>query len=220
MSASIVTATALLFSLDKQPIIAVQFEIAPQWHIYWENPGDSGLPTTLATANEQLDTSYPVPSVFTSPGDITTYGYANTTTLFSSEVQHDRTNQTIQVSWLACKHSHCIPGEADILLQKPNRSQQKTLRRLFKDLPQEWPQTVDVQRLESKVYLHWPTTWDVSSVEVFPDASVGLFLSSIETTQHSQSTTTSLCFSSALPSGTAVVQVTTNAGIKAYRLSL
>src|SRR3974390_1419563 len=28
--------------------IALRLAIAPGWHTYWRNPGDSGLPTTLA----------------------------------------------------------------------------------------------------------------------------------------------------------------------------
>ena len=220
MPPTIVTATALLFSMDRQPIIAVQFDISPQWHIYWQNPGDSGLPTTLSTTNGPLETHYPVPSVFTAPGDITTYGYANTATLFSPEAHRDVQEQSIQVSWLACKKTHCIPGEAEVFVQKPSRSQKKELQHLFEDLPQRWPASVEVQRTDSKVSLHWPTTWNVSAVEVFPDSAVGLVLTSTETTQHSQSTTTSLRFSAVPASGTAIVNVITETDTKAYRLSL
>ncbi len=48
--------------------IAAVLKITPGWHVYWKNPGESGLPTTVtlkmppgftATAFE-----YPVPSVF------------------------------------------------------------------------------------------------------------------------------------------------------------
>ena len=28
--------------------VALRFAIAPGWHTYWRNPGESGLPTTLA----------------------------------------------------------------------------------------------------------------------------------------------------------------------------
>ena len=27
--------------------VAVHFEVKPGWHIYWRDPGDSGLPTTV-----------------------------------------------------------------------------------------------------------------------------------------------------------------------------
>ena len=30
--------------------LGLQIEHAPHWHTYWKNPGDSGLPTTLAWA--------------------------------------------------------------------------------------------------------------------------------------------------------------------------
>ncbi len=41
-----------LFTNGKNEII-VRMNIAPQWHISWQNPGDVGLPTTLTLSNGQ-----------------------------------------------------------------------------------------------------------------------------------------------------------------------
>ena len=221
MPPTIVTATALLFSIDKQPVVAVQLDIAPQWHIYWQNPGDSGLPTTLSTPMGQVETHYPVPNIFTSPGDITTYGYSDTATLFGLGLDQKAQNLPLHVSWLACKQSQCIPGETELFIQKTSRAHRKQLRRLFEGLPQDWPDSVPIHRTDTEISLHWPEDWSISTVEVFPDATVGLTLSSAQTVQHLQSTTTSLSFFTSVPSeGTAVITVTTSTHTRAYTLSL
>ena len=43
----LVTVAAFLVSVEDKPHLAVEFTIAPKWHIYWENPGQSGLATEL-----------------------------------------------------------------------------------------------------------------------------------------------------------------------------
>ena len=33
---------------DGARMAAIEITLAPGWHTYWRNPGDTGLPTTLA----------------------------------------------------------------------------------------------------------------------------------------------------------------------------
>ncbi|HTZ35354.1 MAG TPA: protein-disulfide reductase DsbD domain-containing protein, partial [Stellaceae bacterium] len=57
----------------------VHLAIAPGWHVYWRNPGDSGLPTTLRwtlpPGFAAGDIAWPVPERFVL-GSIANYGYA------------------------------------------------------------------------------------------------------------------------------------------------
>ena len=59
--------------------VAVVFDIAPHWHIYWKNPGDSGAATELtwrAPGNEIGPVQWPAPQVFReAEGLLTTFGY-------------------------------------------------------------------------------------------------------------------------------------------------
>lgn len=103
---------------------AVHFEIKPGWHIYWRNPGDSGLPTTVAwrlpagfTAGE-ID--WPAPAHFVL-GGIGNYGYAGAADLLVPVTAPARIDAgatvpiAADVGWLACADI-CIPGEATLHL--------------------------------------------------------------------------------------------------------
>lgn len=70
------------FSSEKDCIISlgVLINLQDDWHIYWRNPGDSGLPTDIEiilpngiTASE---IKFPIPQIFTSD-EILNYGYGH-----------------------------------------------------------------------------------------------------------------------------------------------
>ncbi|MCP5155913.1 MAG: thioredoxin family protein [Ectothiorhodospiraceae bacterium] len=105
--------------------LAVRFEIAPGWHTYWRNPGDSGLPTrvdwTLPAGFTADPIEWAVPSRLPF-GPLVNYGY-------SDEVVHlvrvtppaslapDETLTLVgDVSWLACADV-CIPESATVGLR-------------------------------------------------------------------------------------------------------
>jgi thiol:disulfide interchange protein DsbD len=102
--------------------LGVLLEMAPGWHIYWKNPGDSGLATDV-----QLDLPqgfvagpmrWPLPIEFSQPGDLVGYGYEGSV-LLASEVSvpdrlpDSRLTVTASVSWLACKDV-CVLGSAEL----------------------------------------------------------------------------------------------------------
>lgn len=101
--------------------VAVQFNIKPHWHIYWRNPGDSGMATSinwsLPDGWEVGDLQWPVPIKFTQPGDIVGYGYEKQVILMAKvTVPKDaKPGQTYDITaesnWLVCKDV-CIPGES------------------------------------------------------------------------------------------------------------
>ncbi len=97
---------------------AVHFEIDRGWHIYWRNPGQSGLPTRLDWAIESARVGpilWPAPSVFReADGELTTYGYADEL-LLANEVAFEpgvSGEQTLAVTadFLVCE-VRCIPGK-------------------------------------------------------------------------------------------------------------
>ncbi len=95
----------------------VRLELDPGWHVYWKNPGQSGLSTKveLASANVDFDPLvWPTPEVFVDrTGTITTYGYADEVLLWAParvlKEARGGIEITAQVDLLACAEV-CIPG--------------------------------------------------------------------------------------------------------------
>src|SRR5689334_17515470 len=105
--------------------VALRLKPEPGWHTYWRNPGDSGLPTTLAwTLPEGWSSgeiSWPYPSV-NRLGDLVNYGYdAQTLHLvpltLPPKIEGEFTVKAL-AKWLVCADI-CIPGEAQLSLTLP-----------------------------------------------------------------------------------------------------
>ncbi len=92
----------------------------PGWHIYWQNPGDSGLPTkvawTLPHGFSAGELQFPIPHQFTLPGNIIAYGYEGPTTFLATITPPKDPYPSGYVSiagtvaWLCCKEE-CVPGQ-------------------------------------------------------------------------------------------------------------
>ncbi len=106
---------------------AVRLKMDPQWHVYWRNPGDAGLPTTVSwrlppgfAADPLL---WPLPQKFLSSGTMT-YGYDGEVLLLAritpppGLAPGGKADLAATVSFLACK-IECIPGKADLSLELP-----------------------------------------------------------------------------------------------------
>ena len=61
-------------------VVGIKFDIEPGWHIYWKNPGDSGLPAEVEWKNTDSIKfkNFLWPSPEKTPEDpLMTYGYYN-----------------------------------------------------------------------------------------------------------------------------------------------
>jgi thiol:disulfide interchange protein/DsbC/DsbD-like thiol-disulfide interchange protein len=105
----------------------LHLDVKPGWHIYWRNPGDSGLPTAIEwqlppgfSAGEIV---WPVPEHFVQNG-IGNYGYAGSADLLVpiTPPKELATGQTVRLaaeaSWLVCADI-CIPGGTKLSLSLP-----------------------------------------------------------------------------------------------------
>ncbi|MBI4597888.1 MAG: hypothetical protein HY737_05750 [Candidatus Omnitrophica bacterium] len=108
--------------------VGVRFTIEPGWHIYYETPGDAGLPTKIEWSAPSGcwfgPLQWPNPKRFMDPGNIKTFGYEKDVTLIS-ELRYQTVRDAYTelplnatVSWLACKEL-CIPGQASLDLTLP-----------------------------------------------------------------------------------------------------
>ena len=105
----------------------VHLDIAPGWHVYWRNPGDAGLPTSIAWRLPPGFTAgaieWPVPERF-KVGSIANYGYTGgvdllvPVTVAATPDPGAAARLDATVNYLVCAEI-CIPGEAKLRLTLP-----------------------------------------------------------------------------------------------------
>lgn len=121
-AASVVTATLLLAPGGvpgvEGPAAVLDFELKKDWHIYWENSGDTGLPTEFELRTpgvEQGEPVWSVPHQIARPGDLTDFGYEKHATIAVPLSAAPQT-ATATVRYLVCRADSCIPGVAELSL--------------------------------------------------------------------------------------------------------
>ncbi|MEM7136979.1 MAG: protein-disulfide reductase DsbD domain-containing protein [Myxococcota bacterium] len=137
---------------------AVHFELEPEWHLYWKNPGDSGeaptfewrLPEGFVPSEVAWPAPRPIPV-----GPLMNYGYEGELllpvtidvpeTLSQQAAEGAEVELTVVTRWLVCRED-CIPGEATLTLTLPVRSEPTPPRKahasLFAQVEREQPKPV------------------------------------------------------------------------------
>ena len=113
--------------------VGLQVAHQPEWHTYWKNSGDSGLPTllqwTLPKGVVAGDIAWPVPKKIPI-GNLANYGYEGTVLLpvpltitpeFKPTLLGGDVEVKLKASWLVCK-KECIPEEGDFAITIPAKS--------------------------------------------------------------------------------------------------
>jgi thiol:disulfide interchange protein DsbD len=138
-------------------LLGLHFELRPHWHIYWRNPGDSGVPPQvrwrLPPGFQAGVLQWPAPERLGS-GSVIDYGYQDSV-LLPVELQTPgnlaagaSVTLAAEVSWVVCSDI-CVPGKAELTLTLPVRpapgerspSQalfQPALAHLPKPMPPAW----------------------------------------------------------------------------------
>ena len=98
----------------------------PHWHTYWKNPGDSGLPTTLAwtlpAGISAGEIAWPTPKKLP-VGPLVNYGYEDTLLLpvpvrVDAGYAGSALDVRLSAQWLVCKEV-CIPQQGEFALSLP-----------------------------------------------------------------------------------------------------
>ncbi len=106
--------------------VGLQLTHAPDWHTYWKNSGDSGLPTdlrwTLPPGVTAGEIAWPTPRKFPI-GPLANYGYNGTVLLpvpltIAPSFQGQELDIKLDATWLICR-KECIPEEGQFSLRVP-----------------------------------------------------------------------------------------------------
>jgi len=184
--------------------VGVHFKLDPGWHIYWKNPGDSGLPTkvkhTVPKGFEIKETFYPVPKTFFREGNILDYGYEDELLLITDiYIPKDATSSSFKIKsearWVVCREV-CIPGskELDLLFPITNNvvlADDSFFNVWHSQLPKKisknkLPFKYSVQKKfsdENKLnFITITFNWDeeIKDVNIFPNTERSVYLKDIE----------------------------------------
>ncbi len=103
--------------------VGIDHEIYPHWHLYWRNPGDSGIPITttwdLPDNAEIAEILWPVPEKI-DYDPLANFGYSKQVTLLQKltlpeNLPEGKIELPVTVDMLVCKEV-CIPEKAEVTL--------------------------------------------------------------------------------------------------------
>lgn len=135
--------------------LALHFIPDEHWHTYWQNPGDSGLATSIEWVLPDGVTAgaiqWPAPMAISVP-PLVNYGFEGPTLLVSDlSIPADFKNSLLaikaKVDWLVCKEV-CIPAEASFELNLPvtqTAIEARDYKQLFEQASQQQPKMVALQ---------------------------------------------------------------------------
>ncbi len=169
--------------------VGLQLTHKPEWHTYWKNSGDSGLPTqlqwTLPAGVTAGDIRWPLPKKIPI-GTLANYGYEGTVLLpvpltigpsFQPTPLSDALTVSLHAAWLVCK-IECIPEEGRFTLQIPLRSSTAGSAAAFDaawrsaptDLPAQAGDSVAIDGQSIRLAVRGlPAAWQGRTLEFFPE---------------------------------------------------
>jgi DsbC/DsbD-like thiol-disulfide interchange protein len=125
----------------QQTQLAIHFEPDPDWHVYWRNPGDSGLRPEVVWHSDamqvgELNWAYPeaIPVAH-----MTNYGFHELVLPAKAQVAKNANGELevkAKVEWLVCQEA-CIPGDAELSLTL-NSAEQATQDEEVAGLLSKW----------------------------------------------------------------------------------
>jgi thiol:disulfide interchange protein/DsbC/DsbD-like thiol-disulfide interchange protein len=162
--------------------LGLKIEHLPHWHTYWLNPGDSGLPTTMAwtlpSGVQAGEIEWPTPKKLP-VGPLMNYGYEGTLLLPSTlrvpaDWQGESLKVQLEAQWLVCKDV-CIPEQGSFVLEVPTRAGSAARGALFararESVPRDEPGVTAVGRVDDRgLTLNlsgMPAAWQGQSLDVF-----------------------------------------------------
>jgi DsbC/DsbD-like thiol-disulfide interchange protein/cytochrome c biogenesis protein CcdA len=166
--------------------LGLKIEHQRDWHTYWKNPGDSGLPTklnfTLPDGMLAGPVQWPTPSRLPT-GPLMNYGYADTLLLpvavtVPAGFMAESLDIRLQAEWLVCKDV-CIPESGEFSLRLPAQAASAAHAALFASaqaaVPQPAPGTQATAAVRDGSLLvqvsGLPEAWRGKTLQFFPETT-------------------------------------------------
>jgi thiol:disulfide interchange protein DsbD len=171
--------------------VGVKLKMAPDWHVYWINCGDTGIPTKttlkLPEGFTASDVQFPIPHKFDVPGGLTAYGYEDQVMFLATVTPPKDLKEGTEIPisarafWLVCDKDACVQGNATVELKlscsaKPQAANAAEFEKWRDQLPKTTDQVhQDIQvdapdgpfkSASGKLTMTWPQTPE--KVEWFP----------------------------------------------------
>jgi thiol:disulfide interchange protein DsbD len=169
--------------------VGLQISHQPEWHTYWKNAGDSGLPTTLEwTLPPGViagDIAWPVPKKIRI-GNLANYGFEGTVLLpvpltitpdFKPGLLSSDIEVKLKASWLVCRQE-CIPEDGEFVLRLPVRSSTAINTAAFAGAEKAQPQPIKgdsrVSVMADRIQVSvggLPTALQGQTLELYPETA-------------------------------------------------
>jgi thiol:disulfide interchange protein len=146
--------------------VALKLDIEPEWHVYWRNPGDSGMATRITwdipTGAQAGPIVWPTPRRIEIP-PLVNYGYDNQVLLLTqivppADFTGDLMSLKARADWLVC-HEVCIPEGANLELNLPVKPEDpitgawgSAFNIIRKKIPQPYTGTALVHKNDEKSF--------------------------------------------------------------------
>ncbi|MFK7895409.1 MAG: protein-disulfide reductase DsbD family protein [Myxococcota bacterium] len=154
----------LLVATEDPARVGVLFDLAPGWHLYWRNPGQTGIAPRLdfeAAAYSAGEVSWPAPQTFReADGLFTTYGYENRVLLTAPllrtrNAEVEQSSIRVIASVLVC-HTQCVPATFELttpIKSGLSSAEEEQLQALFEEAERDVP--TDLSALGWSGSAHW-----------------------------------------------------------------
>jgi thiol:disulfide interchange protein DsbD len=179
---------SIITECDKLPAngrfsAGILFELQPEWHLYWVNPGDAGLapkiewqlPDNISVS----DIQWAFPHHMDTDG-ISSLGYSEQLLLpvfMQTSSAQNKINLTAEVQWLVCKDI-CIPGKANLTqtFDTAEACQLNSHKKLFTEWQSNIPIPMSIldgtasvidKKFQLELYLQQPIFRNAKQVDVF-----------------------------------------------------
>ena len=117
--------------------LGLRLRVAPGWHVYWQNPGDAGVPPELTVTGATVGPiAWPAPAR-QPEGPVMTYGYTGDVLLPVAAVAQGAAIDAT-ASWLVCEKI-CVPEEGAFTLVPGGGAGPSAERALFTAADQRTP---------------------------------------------------------------------------------
>ena len=166
--------------------LGLQLTHTPEWHTYWKNSGDSGLPTelqwTLPAGVNAGDIAWPTPRKFPL-GTLANYGYDGKVLLpvpltIDPAFTGTHIDVKLYAAWLSCR-KECIPEEGNFTLRIPVQGSTAlhgtAFEAAFAAAPKDQPAGDSALKPEpgflNVALAGLPAAWRGQTLEFFPETS-------------------------------------------------